>query len=238
MFTSTDEDKMSELGFRRPPVRYDVEAATSSPRLSVRISRRGRIILALGSLVLCAYFLYPSRDVLKPHKPSYAAEGDTDYFIVDEYGDHYYPNYPLDIAPMHPPKESLVDPRTLFTEVDATWLKPPKTRPFPKDKMREIVGPAPEEVAVSGAVEMPADAYSQTWVGPEDWNIAGPGVEKVQWEGFEGEYETQEDWRERVDRRDAVKRGFLYAWQKYKDVAWGHDEVKPVSAAVSDPFNK
>jgi hypothetical protein len=30
-----------------------------------------------------------------------------------------------------------------------------------------------------------------------------------------------------MERRDAVKRGFVYAWQKYKDYAWGESHFQP-----------
>jgi hypothetical protein len=39
------------------------------------------------------------------------------------------------------------------------------------------------------------------------------------------------------ERREAVRNGFIWAWEAYKRHAWGHDEIKPVSALPSDPFN-
>lgn len=36
------------------------------------------------------------------------------------------------------------------------------------------------------------------------------------------------------DRADAVKAAFEYAWNGYKQYAFGHDELKPLSNSFSD----
>ena len=50
-------------------------------------------------------------------------------------------------------------------------------------------------------------------------------MRKLQWDGFStgrrDTWETKEEGEVRKERKDAVKRGFVYAWQKYKDHAWG-----------------
>mmetsp|Transcript_18905 Transcript_18905/g.31011 ORF Transcript_18905/g.31011 Transcript_18905/m.31011 type:complete len:661 (-) Transcript_18905:94-2076(-) len=38
------------------------------------------------------------------------------------------------------------------------------------------------------------------------------------------------------ERRDAVKKAFLHAWNGYVKYAWGHDELTPVSKGFNDPF--
>jgi mannosyl-oligosaccharide alpha-1,2-mannosidase len=38
-------------------------------------------------------------------------------------------------------------------------------------------------------------------------------------------------------RQKLVRNAFLHSWEGYKKVAWGHDEMKPVSGTAQDPFN-
>ena len=40
----------------------------------------------------------------------------------------------------------------------------------------------------------------------------------------------------RVKRQDAVREAFKHSWSGYKDYAWMHDEVRPVTQKSSDPF--
>lgn len=35
---------------------------------------------------------------------------------------------------------------------------------------------------------------------------------------------------------EAVKDAFRHAWQGYKDFAWGHDELRPLSKSYSEWF--
>lgn len=39
------------------------------------------------------------------------------------------------------------------------------------------------------------------------------------------------------ERQRLVKAAFLHSWDGYKQIAWGHDEMKPVSEVAQDPFN-
>ncbi|KAK4048047.1 hypothetical protein OIO90_005948 [Microbotryomycetes sp. JL221] len=38
-------------------------------------------------------------------------------------------------------------------------------------------------------------------------------------------------------RREWVRRAFLHAWQGYKNHAWGHDELRPLSGSADDKFS-
>lgn len=49
--------------------------------------------------------------------------------------------------------------------------------------------------------------------------------------------EVEQDIAIRRARQDWVRRAFLHAWRGYKNKAWGHDEVKPVSGKGSNGFN-
>lgn len=39
-----------------------------------------------------------------------------------------------------------------------------------------------------------------------------------------------------VDRLEAVRDAFRHAWKGYKDSAWGHDELKPISKSFGEWF--
>ena len=39
-----------------------------------------------------------------------------------------------------------------------------------------------------------------------------------------------------VDRLQAVLEAFRHAWKGYKEFAWGHDELKPVSKSFGEWF--
>lgn len=41
---------------------------------------------------------------------------------------------------------------------------------------------------------------------------------------------------ERLTRLAAVRESFIHSWTGYKKYAWGHDEIKPISAQYKDPF--
>ncbi|KAJ5363150.1 Glycoside hydrolase family 47 [Penicillium brevicompactum] len=49
--------------------------------------------------------------------------------------------------------------------------------------------------------------------------------------------ESSSNKQERLQRLSAIKSEFKHAWQGYKQVAMGHDEVKPLSKESEDPFN-
>lgn len=39
-----------------------------------------------------------------------------------------------------------------------------------------------------------------------------------------------------MDRLEAVRGAFRHAWKGYKDYAWGHDELKPISKSFGEWF--
>ncbi|KAJ6171748.1 CAZyme family GH47 [Penicillium chermesinum] len=49
--------------------------------------------------------------------------------------------------------------------------------------------------------------------------------------------ESTSEKQERVQQLSTVKAEFSHAWAGYKKVAFGHDELRPLSSAVEDPFN-
>ncbi|KAI8874765.1 glycoside hydrolase family 47 protein [Backusella circina FSU 941] len=48
--------------------------------------------------------------------------------------------------------------------------------------------------------------------------------------------ESRSDRKEREERREAVKTAFLHGWKGYKTYALGHDELKPISNQINNPF--
>lgn len=49
--------------------------------------------------------------------------------------------------------------------------------------------------------------------------------------------ESSADKQERLQQLSAIRAEFTHAWEGYKKVAMGHDEVKPLTAGYDDPFN-
>ncbi|KAJ5823423.1 Glycoside hydrolase family 47 [Penicillium robsamsonii] len=49
--------------------------------------------------------------------------------------------------------------------------------------------------------------------------------------------ESSSDKQERLQRLSAISAEFKHAWKGYKEIAMGHDEVKPLSKESEDPFN-
>lgn len=73
---------------------------------------------------------------------------------------------------------------------------------------------------------------------PKDADWKPKKMPKVQWKGFSKPgWETESQKKEREQRRDWVRRGFAHVWEGYKRVAWGHDELRPVSGTTEDPFS-
>ncbi|KAL1412412.1 hypothetical protein Q8F55_000157 [Vanrija albida] len=161
-------------------------------------------------------------------------------YVVDENGDHFYPGVHRPVAPLD--SNAVVAPADVFGDIDtATHLvPPPTTSAFPPALEGNISLAVDEDAAerVVPDITIPPDAFSATWQAPDLWEKAGEGPQRVQWVGFDGAHESEAEKAVREARRDAVRRGFVHSWQAYKDHAWGHDEVRPVSRAPSDPFNQ
>jgi len=103
-------------------------------------------------------------------------------------------------------------------------LKKPVEKKFPDNRLRDISSDPLDTDKPWVKGELPKDSFAARWVAPAKWDAATPGVKKVQWPGFtnkDREWESKDQRAERLKRQAAVKRGFAYAWQKYKDAAWG-----------------
>lgn len=147
------------------------------------------------------------------------------YYIIDENDDHYLPNVGRKVASLHPGDKDLKKPEELFPDVDlATFFKPPKVKVFPEERLREIISDPPETDLPREEGKLPPESFAATWKAPADWDAATPGAKEVQWSSFKTKDKAWESAKQkaiRIQRRDAVKRGFAWAWQGYKDKAWG-----------------
>ena len=127
------------------------------------------------------------------------------------------------IEPMHPDLSILPDPSELLPEIKLPeYFHPPVADPFPSERIREIISPPPVAVE-TGVWHVSESAFSHQWVPPDEWDDPKP-MRRVQWEGFAGgrdRWESDAEKEVREERRDAVRRGFAFAWQSYKDNAWG-----------------
>lgn len=170
-----------------------------------------------------------NQDVDLPTRPTpdKSKEQEAEHWALNEYGDSFR-RQPL--TPLHPDIAVLPAPSTLFSEVSdiASFLQPPTFVSFPVSRLRDIISEPPTDENKPNPddyPQLPDDAYSRTWKRPDIWDGERGEVRKVQWEGFssgrEDTWETKAEKEVRLERRDAVKRGFVYAWQKYKDYAWG-----------------
>jgi mannosyl-oligosaccharide alpha-1,2-mannosidase len=166
-------------------------------------------------------------DVPSRPTPDRPKEQEDEHWALNEYGDSFR-RQPL--TPLHPDIAALPAPSTLFPEVGdiASFLQPPTYDPFPTSRLRDIISDPPADEHESNPDDyphLPDDAFSRTWKKPEVWDGERGDVRKVQWEGFntgrEDTWETKKEKAVRQERREAVRRGFVYAWQKYKDHAWG-----------------
>lgn len=154
-------------------------------------------------------------------------------YVLNEHGDHFLSRWKQTIAPMHPDLSVLPEPSSLFPEAkSSSFLTPPKLDPFPSSRLREIISDPPDQTSAhdgtANRVEMSEEAYSKKWKGPEEWNASKEKLGKVQWSGFSGGRDAWENAKQkkvREERREAVRRGFVWGWQKYKDYAWGESGV-------------
>lgn len=129
----------------------------------------------------------------------------------------------------------------------AVWTQSPVVpAPGPKDLTFK---PAPKKNGTTG--EKPQREGTDAWYQPEHWVkqpehypvpadqlIKLPTGTPEQMPIIQASFPPETDMQKmtRKNRRDKVKQEFKHAWDGYKKNAWTHDEVKPVSGGVKDPF--
>ncbi|RSH93732.1 hypothetical protein EHS25_006380 [Saitozyma podzolica] len=222
-----------------PLSKYDPESGLpglpgASPTRIMRryVARRGRLIVGLVTIVVVAIYyldLGPPGRVMRPPSWSQDTGGREELQGLEGIWEDEPPEEPQGTAPRDRPGDPLPRAQT------SIGLVPP-------EKMDQIYYVVPDEPKPAvGAKTLPSEgSFAARWSAPDTWEARPAGtVKKVQWGGFEEgkKWETAPQRQVRMERREAVRRGFAHAWQAYKDHAWGHDEVKPVSRQPSDPFN-
>lgn len=139
------------------------------------------------------------------------------------------------IAPMHPNLALLPSPHDLFPEVKLpSSLALPNYERFPDSRLREIISDT-DPLPIIPPHQYGDDAFISTWNRPEEWNMPRGEVRRVQWSGFAGgrdRWESQKEMEVRLERKEAVKRGSVWAWQGYKSHAWGESGVKAVGSGA------
>lgn len=81
------------------------------------------------------------------------------------------------------------------------------------------------------------DGTTTGWTPPSVNVTAGEGRQTMPMIQVEPLDESPTALQIQAARRAYVKRAFLHVWQGYKDHAWGHDELSPLSDSYSDRYN-
>ncbi|KAI5453762.1 hypothetical protein NCC49_005575 [Naganishia albida] len=147
------------------------------------------------------------------------------------------------LAPDDPFPNQLPPGNTILPDVQTASLPRPRShRSFPPELLHTLYPSSPPETPVQEHIvnpHTPVHPYIKNWTSPAWFRTDGAGgqaMPRVQAD-FSGKVRVGEQRRKvNAERAEAVKRAFVYAWQRYKDKAWGHDEVRPVTGVPSDPF--
>ncbi|KAI5475259.1 class I alpha-mannosidase, glycoside hydrolase family 47 protein, partial [Pseudohyphozyma bogoriensis] len=156
------------------------------------------------------------------------------------------------IADWHPSSSNTSTPSSPFpwAHLPATWpghsLLHPSRLSTPKPP-RTSLPPLPQKylaalLALPRQLPIPDNELVLThdgWVPPGvrmGEVKEGKGVRRLPRVQFEGRV-REEDEKRNIGRREWVDVAFRHAWEAYKEHAWGHDEVKPVTCGFQDPFN-
>jgi mannosyl-oligosaccharide alpha-1,2-mannosidase len=144
---------------------------------------------------------------------------------------------------------------------DAASDKPPSVNVPSKDEPKDpakvestVKLPPPksdEEIDNGGGGRMPVDraksgSPTARWRKfPEQYPVPAAQVIKLPKEQAKSipklqakfKDESSSNKQERLQRLSAIKAEFKHAWEGYKKIAMGHDEIKPLSKESEDPFN-
>ncbi|ORY90819.1 glycoside hydrolase [Leucosporidium creatinivorum] len=122
------------------------------------------------------------------------------------------------------PKESLRDADAMFGRDAEEWKVPKlsKGEGYGKD---------------GRPLQVPRDALhtgrNAGWKPPKlGSKKALPRVQKESKDTRTEEHKIQDS-----QRREWVRKAFLHLWENYKESAWGHDELRPLSKTATDNFN-
>ncbi|KAM0792930.1 hypothetical protein ACM66B_002689 [Microbotryomycetes sp. NB124-2] len=85
-------------------------------------------------------------------------------------------------------------------------------------------------------LQVPRD---QLFRGPTWWKMRslGEAIAMPQVQALERDERTETQKVQDSQRREWIRRAFLHVWESYKVHAWGHDELRPLSASADDKFS-
>jgi hypothetical protein len=132
----------------------------------------------------------------------------------------------LALVPDDPDPKTLPSAEDYFPEIDPFSLPGPKIEEFPIDRYTYIYPrptTKPEDPEPSISRPLPVGSFVETWNSPSWFDPEGGGqneMPRVQYDFSQNE-ENEQERTTREGRRDAIRRAFTYAWQQYKDKAWG-----------------
>ncbi|KAJ9097798.1 hypothetical protein QFC19_006666 [Naganishia cerealis] len=133
------------------------------------------------------------------------------------------------LAPEDPLPYQLPPANKIMPDVETTNLPYPASHQrFPSERLRELypAGPPDDDFDYEEKVvdpRTPIHPFIKAWTSPEWFHPDGRNKEelpKVQWDFAKNRIGRK---RRKLNdaRKEAVKRAFVYSWQKYKDHAWG-----------------
>ncbi|KAM0793373.1 hypothetical protein ACM66B_000828 [Microbotryomycetes sp. NB124-2] len=113
---------------------------------------------------------------------------------------------------------------------------------LPNSRVGPHIQPAPSYDSITGRplrvkhsdVYLKQSGWEAPDLGPAS-ELRGKNLPRVQ--AKTDDLEGAKEVLEQEQRRDWVKRAFLHAWEGYKQHAWGHDEIKPVSSGHANGYN-
>ena len=209
-------------------------------RAYLRAPRSALLTLSAITLLL---FLLGSPDSAHQRGPVWDEDQDGDGEVIPTVQtqggewDGVVPDFAALMPPSSPSPESLAADASRWPRLALVLdSRAPVEEPFPAE-LRFRLYPAEHVAHIPPmAAGLPSSTFARDWRPPSDgigtaW--LHPSNARVQY-AFPGGWKDSETERK---RREAVRNGFIWAWEAYKRHAWGHDEVKPVSTLPSDPFN-
>lgn len=138
-----------------------------------------------------------------------------------------YDRYAL--APDDPSPQQLPPPHAILPDVKITRLPYPSSHQrFPQAELRDLYPAGPPDLEEEYnehvvAPRVPVHEFIKNWTSPEWFDHQGRNARQLPTVQHDFSQESVSEERRKLneDRAEAVKRAFVYAWQQYKDHAWG-----------------
>lgn len=158
----------------------------------------------------------------------------------------------LEIPPDTPDPSTLIHYDRILPDVNVDDLPEPSYRPFPMDQYSTLYETPTSEPLIPDNLrtpyfhnyELPSDAFVLNWTSPEWFDPQGGPLReempRVQFD-FKGKGARKESGLERTlreGRKEAVKRGFVWAWGRYKERAWGMSPASHYITNLRDQTNR